>query len=156
MLMGRPVVKSWARPNALFTSSIYCPTTTLPSSFYSSSLHTDRPSADPPNMDVHFAVLGSIIGEDHQPKAIRLVRGAYYTHNTGQCLLFPQHRSIPTMPTPSPNHLLVPFRPFCLPMENTMVFDVGPKWSNHWLVPFCAILSSGGKMQWCVTWASND
>ena len=62
---------------------------------------------------------------------------AYYTHNTGQCLLFPQHRSIPTMPTPSPNHLLVPFRPFCLPMENTMVFDVGLKWSNHWFVQFC-------------------
>ena len=64
MVMGRPVVKSWARPTELFPPPppppytaplcLYCP---LPCTALLLYIYTDRPSTDPPNMDVQWVVL---------------------------------------------------------------------------------------------------
>ena len=97
MVMGRAVVKSWARPTCPPHLPIYCPPCLqLPSSLYCPPLHIliDPALIRPTQSWLHFAVLGSI-GEDQQPEAIRLVQGAYYAHilpllcyasNAGQCL----------------------------------------------------------------------
>ena len=103
MVMGRPVVKSWARPTCPphLPYTALPPCLQLPSSLYCPPLHLliDPALIRPPWSWLHFAVLGSI-GEDQQPKAIRLVQGAYYPHilpllcndsNTGQCRQKPWH-----------------------------------------------------------------
>ena len=109
IVMGRPVVKSWARPTALLTSSIYCP---MPSTALS-SIYCPLPcTARLYNILIEPALtwlatwsctLQSIglqyWGGDQQPKAIRLVQGAYYAHILCLVLLCPRHRSMLTMPT---------------------------------------------------------
>ena len=99
IVMGRPVVKSWARPTALLTSSIYCP---MPSTALS-SIYCPLPcTARLYNILIEPALtrlatwsctLQSIglqyWGGDQQPKAIRLVQGAYYAHILCLVLLCP-------------------------------------------------------------------
>ena len=99
MVMGRPVVKSWARPTCPphLPYTALPPCLQLPSSLYCPPLHIliDPALIRPTRRWLHFAALGSVGEEDHQPEAIRLVQRVYhYPHiltllcsasNAGHC-----------------------------------------------------------------------